>query len=124
MLTDLMKGRRVQGAIVNLAAAGVANAVAIFQVSNFAAQVGTKSFRLKRVRMMDNATGGQVVMIGTGVAAGFVALIPGLVTVNNMDIGWLDIEFPSVEAFVDMTAYPVLLPAGTIDIQVEVEEIG
>lgn len=126
MLTALGKGRRVRGAVVNLAAAGVANAQVIFQLSNWAAQLGTKSFFLKRVWMMNNAAGQQTVMIGTGVGGGaFAAVIPGLVSINNMDVGWPEDDLNEIEVFADLTAYPVaLIAAGTIDIQVEVEEIG
>lgn len=125
MLTALGKGRRVRGAVVNLAAAGAANAQVIFQLSNWAAQLGTKSFFLKRVWMMNNAAGQQTVMIGTGVAGAFAAVIPGLVSINNMDVGWPEDDLNEIEVFADLTAYPVaLIAAGTIDIQVEVEEIG
>lgn len=126
MLTALGKGRRVRGAVVNLAAAGAANAQVIFQLSNWAAQLGTKSFFLKRVWMMNNAAGQQTVMIGTGVGGGaFAAVIPGLVSINNMDVGWPEDDLNEIEVFADLTAYPVaLIAAGTIDIQVEVEEIG
>lgn len=118
-------GYKLQGPVTNLAAAGVANAVVIFQQSTFGQLVGTKSYILKRVKMMNNALGNQVIIIGTGAGAGFAQMLPGLATVNNQNEDFIEDDLPEVEFFADMTAYPVaLIAAGTLDIQVEVEERG
>lgn len=130
ILTGFDEGVRLQGPVTNLAVAAVANAVAIFQLSNWnipagGQMVGTKSVRIKRIKMMNNAAGNQVVMIGTGVGAAFAALLPGLVSLNNLNEDFVEEDLPQVEAFADITAYPVaLVAAGTIDVQIEVEEIG
>ena len=118
-------GYRIQGPVTNLAAAAVANAVVIFQVSTFAQLVGTKSVILKRIKMMNNALGNQVIIIGTGAGAGFAPAFPGLSTINNLNEDFEEDDLPEVEFFADITAYPVaILAGGTLDIQVEVEERG
>lgn len=121
----LDKGYTVVGPAVNLAAAGAANATAIFQRSNFAQQIGTKSFKLRKVTILNNAGGNTTISIGTGVAGLFVAMIPALQTINNMADSWGPDQLPEVEFFADMTAFPLALAGGgSIDIVVEVEEIG
>ena len=118
-------GYRLQGPVTNLTVAGVAAAAVVFQISNFAQLVGTKSVILKRIKMMNNALGNQVIIFGTGAGAGFAQLVPGLVTLNGLNADWEEEDLPEVEFFADITAYPVaLVAAGTIDIQVEVEERG
>ena len=124
-------GVRLQSPITNLAIAGVANSVVIYQISNWnvalgGQMVGTKSVRIKRVKMRNNAAGNQVVIIGTGLgAAAFVAILPGLDSMNGLADDFVENDLPQVEAFADIMAYPVaLLALGTIDIQIEVEEIG
>lgn len=125
ILQGVIAGFRLQGPVTNIAAAGVANAAAIFQISNFAQLVGTKSVIIKRIKIWNNAAGNTTVLIGTGVGAGFAALIPSLYTVNGMTDDYPENDLPQVEAFVDITAYPVaLLAGGSIDIQIEVDEIG
>lgn len=124
MLT-VKNGYRLQGPVTNLAVAGVAAAAAIFQVSAFAQLVGTKSVRIARVFGMNNAAGNTTVLIGTGAGAGFVGLLTSIFTVNGVGFTIPEEEIPMVEAFADITAYPVALAAGgSIDIQIEVEEIG
>jgi hypothetical protein len=113
------------GAVVNLAAAGVANAVAVFTLPVLAGQlVGTKSLKIRKVQFFNNAAGTQEVIIGTGVGAGFAALLPGLVSVNNMPDVFGPEDLNEVESFATITAYPVLLPAGSIDIQLTVAVCG
>ncbi|MDD4985409.1 MAG: hypothetical protein PHQ43_06420 [Dehalococcoidales bacterium] len=125
LLTGIDKGVRLQGPVTNLAVAGVAAAAAIFQISNFAQLVGTKSVVIKRILFWNNAAGNTTVLIGTGAGAGFAqALVPYYI-VNGMNLTIEEEELPEVELFADITAYPVaLVAAGSIDIQVEVEEIG
>ena len=71
-------GYRLQGPVTNLAAAGVANAIVVFQISNFAQLVGTKSVIIKRIKMMNNALGNQVIIFGTGAGAGFAQTLETL----------------------------------------------
>ena len=119
-------GIRRAGPVTNLTVAGVANAVVIFTIPVLAGQIiGTKSVIIKRVKMMNNALGNQVIMIGTGVGGAFVALLPGLTTMNNLNDDFVEGDLPAVEAFANITAYPVaLVAAGTIDIQLEVHIRG
>lgn len=126
MVTDLLAGRRLAGAMVNIVPpGGVANAVAIFTQSTFAQMLGTKTLKLKKVRWRSNAVGAQVWLhIGTGVGAGFLDLIPPIRTLNNMDGQLMETELPSQEAAATITAYPDAFAAGSFDIGVEVEEIG
>lgn len=125
ILTGNDKGVRIQGPVTNLAVIAPAGAAVIFQVSNFAQLVGTKSVRIKRLLFWNNAAGNTTVVIGTGVGAGFAqALVPYYI-VNGMNLTVEEWELPEVEFFVDITAYPVALAAGgSIDVQVEAEEIG
>lgn len=127
ILTGYDKGVRLQGPVVNLAAAavGIANAVVIFQISNFAQLVGTKSVIIKRVKMLNTVAGNQTVIIGTGAGAGFVPRLPGLVTLNGLNADFVEDDLPQAEFFLDITAYLLAVAVGgSIDIQVEVEEIG
>jgi hypothetical protein len=122
LLLQARKGVRLQGASVPIAAA--ATPVTIFQLSNFAQQLGTKSFRVKRI-MISNANGGNnFIQLGTGLGVGFAAVLPDIMTVNNMDNEIGEEQIPETEFFQDLTATAPVLGAGTINIQVEVEELG
>jgi len=126
-MLDLKKGTRVAGNVVNLAAANVgeAGAIPIFQQSNWANQVGTKSFRIKRLKIRNNAGGGNFISIGTGVGVGvFVDRIPPIMTVNNMTDDWGEGDLPEYVFLADCTACLVAVAAGgSLDVQVEVEEL-
>jgi len=125
METQLDRGVLVPGGVINLAAAAAANALAIFQVSNFAQQIGTKSFKPRKLRVRNNAGGDLWLHLGTGAGVGFVDQLPPVRVTNVMDTSWQDVELAGVEFFADMTAYPdALIAGGSVDVQVEVEEIG
>jgi len=125
ILTGYDKGVRIPGPVTNLAAIGVANAAVIFQISNFAQLVGTKSVIIKRIKMWNNAAGNTTVIIGTGAGAGFAQLLVPLYIINGMTDDYPEGDIVEAEAFLDITAYPVaLLAGGSIDIQIEVSEIG
>lgn len=125
-MLDLARGTRKAGAVVNLAAAGIANATPIYQQSNWANQIGTKTFRLKRIKIRNNAAGQTFLHVGTGVGAGvFVDRVTPLVTINNMTDDYVEYDFPEYVFAQDCTAYPeALLAGGSLDVQVEIEEIG
>jgi hypothetical protein len=124
-MIDLAKGTRVAGNVVNLAAAGTGAAVSIFQQSNWANQVGTKSFRIKRLKIRNNAAGSNFVRIGTGVAGAFADRIPPLMSINNQTDDWGEGDLPEYVFVQDCTVcLAALLAGGSIDVQVEVEEIG
>lgn len=124
-LIDAQKGIILEGPVTNIAAAAAANAAAIFQISNFAQQIGTKSLRLHKLLVRNNAGGNLWLAVGIGVGAAFVAAIPELYCLNNIDNIWQEVELPAVELFADITAYPATLVAGgSVDVQVTVREIG
>lgn len=125
MLLANKEGIVVVGAIVNLAAAGVAAAAAVFTLPALAGQlVGTKSLKILKVQLFNNAAGTQTVIIGTGIGPAFAALLPGLTSVNNMPNLYGEEDLNEVESFATITAYPVVLPAGSIDIQLTVAVCG
>lgn len=110
-----------QGPLVVMDVAGAANAQVVFNVSDFAQQVGVKSFRLKRVFVRNNGGGNDWLFIGVGVPC--VPSMPAVMSINDLDAVWDNL--PEVEFFENMTMYPDALPGGgAISVQVEVEEIG
>ena len=126
MVTQMARGVRIVGNVVNLVGIVPANAVPIFQQSNIlAAQVGTRSFKIKRVKLTNNAAGNIYVIIGTGVGAAFLARLPNLYTVNGMTDDYTEQDLPEYEFFGDATAHlSAVAVGGSVDIVVEVEEIG
>lgn len=123
MDTQLGKGVLVTGNSVNMAVA--ATGVAIFQQSNFAQQIGTKSFKVKKLRVRNNAANDCWLSLGTGIAGAFVANMPPFRVINNMDNEWQEISIPQLEYFADLTASVDALAVGSsLDVQVEVEELG
>lgn len=122
MLAELIRGIIRQGTLVNIAVA--ATPAALYQVSNNANQIGTKSFKLKKVMARNNGGGAIFLSLGTGLGGAFAAVLPPVMLVNNMDNEWQEVEIPNVEFFVDLTATLPVLAAGSVDIMVEVEEMG
>lgn len=114
----------VPGPIVNLAAAAAANAAVVYTIP--AAIVGTKSVKIYRVNLYNNAAGTTQVLIGNGVGGAFAALLPALDSINTLaDQYGPETDLIAAESFANITAYPVALAgAGTIDIQLEVIIIG
>lgn len=120
-------GIYVRSGVVNLAAVGAANAAVVYTIPALAAQlIGTKSARIRKVIMHNNAAGTTTVLIGTGVGGAFVALLPALDSINGFTDNYDYLNgLPEAESFANITAYPVALGAGTsIDIQLEVEIRG
>lgn len=125
MTVDYLAGKRKQGAVVNLAAAGVANAAVIFTTSTFAGMQGAKTLVIKRLKIRSNAVGADTwVHVGTGVGGAFVEGIPPLRLINNTTIDFAENDLPQVEFNANLTAFPDAVGAGSVDIQVEVEERG
>jgi hypothetical protein len=111
----------VPGPIVNLNLIGVANAQVVFTIP--IGLVGTKSVKIYRVNLYNNAAGNQQVLIGTGVGVGvFAALLPALDSMNTLNDSYgPETDLIQAEAFANITAYPAALAGvGTIDIQLEV----
>jgi hypothetical protein len=112
------------GQIVNLAAAGVANAVVVFAIP--VALLGVKSVKIYRVNFFNLAAGNTQVLIGTGVGGAFVALLPALDSFNSLNDAYgPQTDLIQAEAFANITAYPVALAVGTsINIELEVIVCG
>jgi hypothetical protein len=120
-MLDLKEGIRLQGGVVVMGLAGVANAVPIFQQSNNPNQIGTRTFRLKRIKGINAAGANTDIHIGTGVGGAFAAMVPPLHTFNGLNFDFVEDDLPDVEFAADMTCYPDI--AG-VTVQVEVEEKG
>lgn len=119
------KGVRLQGNVVEMDQQGVANAFAIFQVSNFAAQIGTRTFRLKRIKGYNAGLADTLIHIGTGAAAPYPHLIPPLYVITLMNFDFVEFDLPEAEWSVDMTCFAdAATVANPVWIQVEVEELG
>ena len=116
---ELRTGVPLSGPVTVLAAAGAANAAAIWQMSTFASMVGTKTIRLVKVWGLNQAGINTLLHIGTGVGAGFADVIPPIETMNGLNFEYYS-PVP-VEVAVDLTAYPV---AAGVTVQVEIIEIG
>ena len=118
----------IPGPIVNLVAIGAAAAVVVFTIP-VGQLVGTKSVKIHRVNLYNNAAGTTQVLVGTGVGgvgAGFVALLPALDSMNGLNDSYgPETALIQAESFANITAYPVALLAGTsIDIQLELIIVG
>ena len=124
-VNNLDKGYRVTGAVVNLATALVANAVIIFIVSNNVNQIGTKSFKPRKLMVQNLNAGACFLYLGTYVGAVWAETIPAVRVLGNIDNEWYEYELPGVEHFTNMYAYmDTLVAGGSLNIQVEGEEIG
>ena len=123
-MLDLLQGRRRVGAVVNLAApGGAATAVAILTRSTFAGMVGTKNLILKRLKLRNNGAPNTWVHIGTGVGAG-VDAIPPLYSVSNTPDDYAEGDLPQVEiTAAAIVAWTDAIGVGSVDIQVEAEEV-
>lgn len=122
METDFERGVLRSGAVVNQPNPLVAAAVVIFQVSNFAQQIGVKSFIPRKLLLRNNAGG--ILWLNLGTVA-VPALYPPMRIQNNIDANYQEVELPRVEFFADMIAWTdAMVALGSLDIQVEVEERG
>lgn len=127
MLLNTKEGTIITGPLVNLpvASIGAANAVVVFTIPILAGQlIGAKSAKIRKVNLHNNAAGNTQVVIGIGVPC--VALLPALDSMNNLsDEYGPESDLIEVEAFANITAYPVALAAGTsIDIRLELLILG
>ena len=112
------------GQVVNLVAAGVANAVVVFAIP--VALLGVRSVKIYRVNLFNLAAGNTQVLIGTGVGGAFVALLPALDSLNSLNDAYgPQTDLIQAEAFANITAYPVALAVGTsINCQLELIVCG
>lgn len=123
-MLGLLKGIRRTGAVVNIAAAGVGNLQPLFTVSTFASMVGTKTLRLRRLKIRNNGAGNTWVHIGTGAGAAFVHIIPALYSISNTTDDYMEFDLPRLEVVATINGYVDAVGVGDFDIQVEVEERG
>ena len=126
MLLANREGIVVTGPVVNLAVAAVAGALVVFTIPILANQlVGVKSVKVLKVHLFNNAAGNTAVLLGTGAAGvGIPVLLPAFMSMNNLEDIY-DRNFPEVEAFANITAWPAaLVGGGSIDIQLEVAVMG
>ena len=114
-------GIRMVGTPVTLLVAANAGALVVYQLSTAAAMRGNKSFKLKRITILDVTAGGTLVHFGTGAAGAVVEAIVPIRTVANMNVveQWEGDSGPEFAA--DLMAYA---DAIQVQIQVEVDEIG
>ena len=120
-LAKAKAGIPMVGNLVTLLVAANAGALAVYQISNLAAMRGTKSFKIKRISILDTTAGGTLVHFGTGAAGAVVEAVPAIRTVANMNVveEWSDEESPEFSA--DLMAFA---DAIQVVIQVTVQEIG
>ena len=125
MLLNTREGTIISGPLVNLAAIGAAAAVVVFTIPVLAGQlVGTKSAKIRRVNLYNNVAGNTQVLIGIGVPC--VPFLPALDSMNGLfDAYGPETGLLEVEAFANITAYPVALAGGaSIDIMLELLILG
>ena len=115
------KGTRRTGAVVIITVAANVGGVVIYQQSNFAAQVGTKTLRIKRIKGINNAGVDTLLHIGTGAAAAIVDAMPPLLTFDGLNFDFPEWDLPEFEVNADLMAWAVAVP---VTLQVEVEELG
>jgi len=114
-------GIPIVGTPVTLLVAANAGALVVYQMSAAPAMRGNKSFKLKRITILDVTAGGTLVHFGTGAAGAVAEAIVPIRTVANMNVveQWEDGAGPEFAA--DLMAYA---DAIQVQIQVEVDEIG
>ncbi len=115
------KGVRLPGPLVDIIVAANAGALPVFQLSQFAAQVGTRTFRIKRIKGINQAGVNTLLHIGTGAAGAVVDVMPELWTFAGLNFDFPEADLPEVEFSADMMVWAVAVPVSLI---VEVEELG
>ncbi len=115
------KGVRLQGGVIDIIVAANAGALPIFQLSQFAAQVGTRTFRIKRIKGINQAGVNTLLHIGTGAAGAVVDVIPEIWTFAGLNFDFPEADLPEVEVNADLMAWAVAVP---VALQVEIEELG
>jgi hypothetical protein len=123
MSVNMLSGIRRSGGIVNIAAGLAAGATVLYRISNWANQVGTRSFIVRKLWVRNNATGAGWFALGTGVGAG-VAVYPHFWLLNNIDNEWNEVDIPAIEMWEDLVGFTIAayVGGGSLDAAVEVEE--
>ena len=113
------KGVRLQGPVIDVVGLNLAAAQAIFQQSTFLpAIVGTRTFRIKRIKGLNQVGANTLIHIAT---AAIGDIIPPLQTFDGLNFDFVEADLPEVEVNADLLAWVV---AATVTVQVEVEELG
>jgi len=113
------KGVRLQGPVIDVIGLNIGAAQAIFQQSTFLpAIVGTRTFRIKRIKGLNQAGANTLIHIAT---AAIGDVIPPLQTFDGLNFDFVEADLPEVEINADLLAWVV---AATVTVQVEVEELG
>jgi hypothetical protein len=113
-------GVKVTSPIVNIAAAGVANAATLFTIPALAGVlVGAKSAIIKKVIVDDNGTGGTQIHIGNGIGGTFIALLPGLDILSGLTNIYGEADIPQVESFANITGFVDGVGGSSVDVQLE-----
>lgn len=121
VMTYARRGIRLVGDPIPIVLAGNGNALAVFQLSLAALNIGTKTVVLKRLKVWNNGAGNTVIHIGTGAAGAIVDAMPPLYSITNLNLDFGESDFPEVEFSTDIMVWCVAVP---VTIQVEVEEIS
>ena len=118
-------GIPVAGPVVNMPAAGNANALAVFTIpALLGVLVGTKTAIIKKILLNNRGTGANTkVHFGVGAPGAVVDVLPPLDSINNLNDAYSveNGDFPdNVEVAANLMAYPDVVGASSIDAQVEV----
>lgn len=115
------KGVREAGPVTLLIAAGIGGALPVYQQPTFAAMVGTKTLRLKRIKGINLSGGNTTLHIGTGAAGAVVDAMPPLWIFDDLNFDFPEWDIPEIEVNGDLMAWAVAVP---VTLQVEVEILG
>ena len=116
------KGVRLQGPVVVVVGLNLGAGQAIFQLSQFAAQVGTRTLRIKRIKGLNQVGANTLLHIATAAAAGDV--IPPLQTFDGLNFDFVEADLPEVEVNDDLLAWVAAAGVAGVVVQVEIEELG
>jgi len=117
------KGVRLQGPVVVVVAENWGAAQAIFQQSTYLpAIVGVRTFRIKRIKGLNQVGANTLVHIATAAAGGEV--IPPLQTFDGLNFDFVEADLPEVEVADDLLAWVAAAGDAGVIIQCEVEELG
>lgn len=120
-ILNVNQGVKRTGSLITLSTAAVAGAQAVYEISNYAGQIGTKTLKLRKISVLDTSAGGTLVHFGTGTTSAVTELIPAVRTVANQNVIVTFDEGESPVFTDDIMAYA---DAVDVQVQVDVEEIG
>jgi len=122
MITQLVnKGVRRAGPLATITVALVAGVTTLYQISNYASQIGTKTYLIKRIHGCNYSGAATWLYIGTGTAITWVQAMPRIRLQNMLDFDFSEEELPEGKFVADIVAFA---DAVVVEVQIEVEEIG